>query len=435
MRIIDLKEKIRGVIMNELILNSSIKEEKDNTSIRYILEDSELFFQTGYKVLQNQDENKFIKCGKVTHNGKIKLIYDTSSYKSLKSLLNQLDSQNFLVIISRLLDIVNEVKGNGFMQPENINIGFDKIFVDSNNLNVYLIYLPVNIETDNNSKLNFERGLKANIKSAISEHPNLNSDKVHRLYSSLNSEDNSVDSLKDNINVKEISKEGLYKGNLNKDINFNLGLEDKHRYGDNRQPKNIHKSKNKLIGVFLIIAIQAITLVMIIAVHKYLKLSSIINISITVLIILVDLITSLLIAIGKFSDKSIKTERSINQESSSIVYSGGGETELLTNDSFTPTIALNGVNTPKPINIIINKSEFVIGKNSQLVDGVILFNNAISRIHCTVLCNNGKYFLRDEGSSNGTYINGVRVQFKGQAPIKLGDTIKLANSEFTVVSV
>ena len=43
--------------MNDLILDNLIKEKRDITNISYILEDSSLFFETGYKVLQNQEKN------------------------------------------------------------------------------------------------------------------------------------------------------------------------------------------------------------------------------------------------------------------------------------------------------------------------------------------------------------------------------------------
>ena len=43
--------------MNDLILDNLIKEKRDITNISYILEDSSLFFEIGYKVLQNQEKN------------------------------------------------------------------------------------------------------------------------------------------------------------------------------------------------------------------------------------------------------------------------------------------------------------------------------------------------------------------------------------------
>ena len=72
--------------MNNLVLDNLIKESRDSTNISYMLEQEDLFYETGYKVLQNQEKNGFIKCVKVSHNGKIKLVYDISKYKSFQSI-------------------------------------------------------------------------------------------------------------------------------------------------------------------------------------------------------------------------------------------------------------------------------------------------------------------------------------------------------------
>ena len=44
-----------------------------------------------------------------------------------------------------------------------------------------------------------------------------------------------------------------------------------------------------------------------------------------------------------------------------------------------------------------------------MVDAVVSYNNMISRKHCTVMKENGIYQIEDEGSSNGTYVNGARL--------------------------
>ena len=124
--------------MNDLFLKNLIIEKKDITNISYILEDNSLFFQTGYKVLQNQENNGFIKAVKVIHNGKVRLLYDISKYKSLLSIISMINGQEFLTILSKLLEIICEASKNGFMQIENININFEDIYVDINNINAIL---------------------------------------------------------------------------------------------------------------------------------------------------------------------------------------------------------------------------------------------------------------------------------------------------------
>lgn len=83
--------------------------------------------------------------------------------------------------------------------------------------------------------------------------------------------------------------------------------------------------------------------------------------------------------------------------------------------------------------IVVNKSEFVIGKKQSSVDGVISFNKMISRVHCKVSCKQEQYYIEDLQSANGTYINNVRLQPNIATKIKHGDIVRLANSNFQVV--
>ncbi|MFN3652680.1 MAG: FHA domain-containing protein [Armatimonadota bacterium] len=50
-----------------------------------------------------------------------------------------------------------------------------------------------------------------------------------------------------------------------------------------------------------------------------------------------------------------------------------------------------------------------------------------SRRHARIHYTNGSWFVRDEGSSNGTYVNGVRIQ---EQPIFPGDLIRVGQTEF-----
>lgn len=81
-------------------------------------------------------------------------------------------------------------------------------------------------------------------------------------------------------------------------------------------------------------------------------------------------------------------------------------------------------------NIVVNKDNFSIGKDTQNIDFRIADNSAISRRHATIKKINGEVVLEDNGSTNGTFVNGIRLaknQIKG---IKNGDVIKFANEEF-----
>ncbi len=82
------------------------------------------------------------------------------------------------------------------------------------------------------------------------------------------------------------------------------------------------------------------------------------------------------------------------------------------------------------VTFCINKEEFVIGKNPEKCNGVISGNPAISRVHCKVELQAGEYYLVDMGSSNGTYLNNMRLAAEARR-IESGSRIKIANMEFT----
>ena len=97
-----------------MINNSRIKEYTDKQSLAYILESPDMFVQVGFKVLQTQEKNGFIKCTRVTHNGKPKLVYNISDYKPLKSLLFNLRPDVFITIMTNLIDAIIETGANIF---------------------------------------------------------------------------------------------------------------------------------------------------------------------------------------------------------------------------------------------------------------------------------------------------------------------------------
>lgn len=93
---------------------------------------------------------------------------------------------------------------------------------------------------------------------------------------------------------------------------------------------------------------------------------------------------------------------------------------------------ISTINAPESVVFNVNKDEFVIGKKQGYVDGLIVFNKMISRIHCKVIHNNGEYKIVDLHSANGTFVNRVRIQPDVPYPLKNDDILRLANVEFRV---
>jgi predicted component of type VI protein secretion system len=79
--------------------------------------------------------------------------------------------------------------------------------------------------------------------------------------------------------------------------------------------------------------------------------------------------------------------------------------------------------------IPINVPQFVIGRDPQC--NLRPASAVISKRHCAVLIEDGKVFVKDFESTNGTFINEVPV--KGQAPLKNEDILKLGPLEFKMI--
>jgi len=378
-----------------MMISGTIVEHRDSQSLDYILKDPELFYPTGYKVLQSQAKNGFVKCTKVMHNGMHKLVFDISEYKTLDTILPTLRPEIFPTILKNLMDVVFEVKNNGFIHSTNIEIAFDKIFVDCNNFKVFLVYLPIDTPVRQNDYEVFETSLKHIIASAIDQTDNLQTEANCRLRENLEDPSYTLERLKEILSdmhadpAKNRSSIHRPSGVTDEDLQSN---EESMKLLEST-PSSQHEKTGFLKGLFK----------------------------------------------GKAKPKKPAKSKGKNDSSDDVSVNlqsetEGGATEIL-DDIFTPKFILSGVKTPVKIDILINKPEFLIGKKEDAVDGVITCNNAISRVHCKIVFESGKYYVVDLGSANGTYINGVKISPNQKTQIKDKDKVQLANSVFLLKSV
>ncbi len=298
--------------MNDLLKNGIITELPCGDNFLYILDDDSEFLMTDYKFLQSQVNGGFIKCMKMLYNGKIGFFYNADNFKSFEAIIPSINTDIFITITSNLFSNIVEVKNNGFLSCQNIDISFDKIFIDMNTLKVSLVYLPVRTRVFNNYN-EFENKLRTNFIKLINSEASFSNGKAKQFALDL--------------------------------ANGMLSLEDIY---------------NGIKGM-------------------------------------------------KMAD--IKPKDTINHRNMSIV----------------------AINSPRPIEILIDKDNYILGKNPSMVDGAITFNKAISRVHCKITNSNGEYMITDLESVNGTYVNKVRLLPKEPHPLKNGDVIRLANSDFKIV--
>lgn len=180
--------------MNILIVNNYIKEMECGSNFAYILGDNNAFLSTEYKVLQSQASSCFVKCMKMAYNGSVQLYYLTKGLKSFASMIPTLDADSFLTIVSNLLSDIIEVKHNGFLSCQNIDISFERIYVDPATHKVSLVYLPLSLHIyDDNSS--FENEIRTGLIKLISGVSTLSTSKTMQFSADLSNGTLSVENL------------------------------------------------------------------------------------------------------------------------------------------------------------------------------------------------------------------------------------------------
>lgn len=91
-------------------------------------------------------------------------------------------------------------------------------------------------------------------------------------------------------------------------------------------------------------------------------------------------------------------------------------------------------NESKPI-VITGADVIRIGRQSQTQDDQVTLDLnpyfgaelGVSRYHAEIVFNNNKYFIKDMGSTNGTWINGKKIHPYRQSPLKDADQLRLGH--------
>lgn len=167
--------------MNEILQNKLIEVVATN-NIAYMLNDNNDFSVTGYKVMQNG--TGLLTCSKLMYNGKIKLVYLIGNLKPLSFAVTRLGVNELNAIVFNFVKKAIDIQGNGFFKAENIELDFDKIFVDMSDYTVHLIYFP--ISSGNTGKLsNFDSEFRIALINLFNSFPVFTAPQFQRLCSDL----------------------------------------------------------------------------------------------------------------------------------------------------------------------------------------------------------------------------------------------------------
>ena len=77
----------------------------------------------------------------------------------------------------------------------------------------------------------------------------------------------------------------------------------------------------------------------------------------------------------------------------------------------------------------LEKLPLIIGKKQGEVD-LLLTDRSVSRIHAKFLEKEGKVYVEDLNSTNGTYKNGLRLQPYEKRPLETGDELCFGKERF-----
>lgn len=113
---------------------------------------------------------------------------------------------------------------------------------------------------------------------------------------------------------------------------------------------------------------------------------------------------------------------------------GYEEETVLLNDRAAggDTLHLIGMVNGESVDLAVRDETFTIGKARARVHGCIEDKN-VSRVHACIRRNAGRYFLCDLNSTNGTSVNGRKLEKDENAEICAGDVVKFAHVTMKVV--
>ena len=80
--------------------------------------------------------------------------------------------------------------------------------------------------------------------------------------------------------------------------------------------------------------------------------------------------------------------------------------------------------------IYLDKQEFKLGKSKVHADYAIENNSAISRVHVVIVKRNGVSYLKDNNSTNGTWIDGKKIEPGREVMMKEGMLVKFGDEDF-----
>lgn len=138
------------------------------------------------------------------------------------------------------------------------------------------------------------------------------------------------------------------------------------------------------------------------------------------------------------NNTNMPVNRSLNEAGNNQQPDNAGETSVLgTEMNYQSVYSDSGMSSYPTIvryrtgeSVMIRQNSFIIGSSMDSVDYYISGNSNISRKHACIMKFEDGYYIQDLDTTNGTYVNDMRVMPGKYMKVENGNIIKLAEEEF-----
>lgn len=148
--------------------------------------------------------------------------------------------------------------------------------------------------------------------------------------------------------------------------------------------------------------------------------------------------------VNVLKNKAVTMQQTMQQQIMQQVMQGSMDGTTVLSDDGISVQQIQQIQQMQPVNyhfasltrqvtgekIELGKPSFVLGKNPEKSDYAVAGNTNISRVHAVITTRNGRYYVMDQNSTNGTFINGRIIKAGQETEILPGDCLMLANEEF-----
>lgn len=432
----------------------------DKEYLKYSIDESQIE-SLEYKMIKNNNIIGFLHFDKRYFDGDCSLIYTLDNCISLKKYYKKrsIFEKELIEIFIQITELILSLKDYFLLNKDNIDIKIDRVFYDYKNKKVKLVYIPILEKSNINKKIiDF-----INDFLSIMDIEDIHSNFVNELQKYVSNSFFSIKGLMSFLKEQQINSEDLYVKKTNKmkkkEVNRELKVEsfqldEKNTLRNSIKTKNEEKLFEKLdikkedllTNIIRLVCIEIIGILTMNIIFEFSNITNGIMKTIIILIIqLIVLIPMHLLVFKQYLKKVKPANKNIlkkdliknkikkiekNSSETCFEIDKGSKTNFNIEDlTYTTKSYLESKGNKIEEKIFINKRNFIIGRKKENTDYYIP-NKKISKLHLEFLDIEDELFIKDLNSTNGTYLNGVRIEPEKLTNIYDEDYIKIGDEEY-----